>query len=74
MINVTGMATPWTGLIVALGMNPIVNTLIAVGLILVNSTIWAYVGAYIFKNFKIHTVAEIRADDNLEEAPAHANA
>lgn len=64
------MATPWAGLIVALGMNPI----IAVGLILVNSTIWAYVGAYIFKNFKIHTVAEIRADDNLEEAPAHANA
>lgn len=74
VINVTGMATPWAGLIVALGMNPIVNTLIAVGLILVNSTIWAYVGAYIFKNFKIHTVAEIRADDDLEEVPAHANA
>lgn len=74
VINVTGMATPWAGLIVALGMNPIVNTLIAVGLILVNSTIWAYVGAYIFKNFKIHTVAEIWADDNLEEVPAHANA
>ena len=67
VVNVTGMATPWAGLIVVFGMNPMMKVLIAVILILVNSTIWAYIGAYVFRNFKIHTVAEIRADDELAE-------
>jgi len=71
VINVTGMATPWAGLIVAFGMNSIVKVLIAVSLIFINSTIWAYIGAWIFKNFKIHTVAEVRATDQVE-APAAA--
>ena len=71
VVNVTGMATPWAGLIVVFGMNPVVQTLMAVALIMINSTIWAYIGAFIFKNFKIHTVEEIRGDDSLEEASAN---
>lgn len=71
VVNVTGMATPWAGLIVVFGMNPVVQTLMAVVLIMINSTIWAYIGAFIFKNFKIHTVEEIRGDDSLEEASAN---
>ncbi|WP_147007875.1 PTS sugar transporter subunit IIC, partial [Levilactobacillus zymae] len=67
VVNVTGMATPWAGLIVVFGMNPMMKVLIAVILILINSTIWAYIGAWVFRNFKIHTVAEIRADDELAE-------
>lgn len=71
VVNVTGMATPWAGLIVVFGMNPVVQTLMAVALIMINSTIWAYIGAFIFKNFKIHTVEEICGDDSLEEASAN---
>lgn len=74
VVNVTGMATPWAGLIVVFGMNPMLKVLIAVILILINSTIWAYIGAWVFRNFKIHTVAEIRADDALAEENADKTA
>ncbi|WP_338208141.1 PTS sugar transporter subunit IIC [Lactiplantibacillus paraxiangfangensis] len=74
VINVTGMATPWAGLIVTLGMNPVMKVLLAVALIFINSTIWAYVGAWVFKNFKIHTVSEIRADDQTDDYQAGAEA
>lgn len=73
VVNVTGMATPWAGLIVVLGMNPVVKVLTAVALILINSTVWAYLGSWAFRNFKIHTVEEIRADE-AQTAPAAANA
>ncbi|MFD1672367.1 PTS sugar transporter subunit IIC [Agrilactobacillus yilanensis] len=62
VINVTGMATPWAGLIVAFGFNQAASVAIATLLILINSTIWGYVGAYVFRNFKIHTVSEIRGE------------
>lgn len=67
VIHVTGMATPWAGLIVIFGMNPWLKSLECVLLILVNSTLWAYIGRYAFKNFKIHTVAEIRQGDLITE-------
>lgn len=73
MINVTGMATPWAGLIVAFGFNPAIKVALATLLILVNSTIWAYVGAYAFRNFKIHTVDEIRGTETKAQ-PEAANA
>lgn len=63
VVHVTGMATPWAGLIVVFGMNPVVKTLEAVVLILINSTIWAYIGRFVFKNFKITTVDDIRKDE-----------
>lgn len=65
VVNVTGMATPWAGLIVVFGMNPLTKVLLAVGIILINSTLWAYIGSWAFRKFKIHTVAEIRAKDAL---------
>ncbi|WP_416353813.1 PTS sugar transporter subunit IIC [Agrilactobacillus fermenti] len=75
VINVTGMATPWAGLIVAFGFNPALKVATAVILILVNSTIWAYVGGFVFKNFKIHTVQEIRGTTTeVEPVAAQANA
>ena len=67
VVRVTGMATPWAGLIVVFGMNPWLKTLEAVILIIINSTIWAYIGRAIFKNYKIHTVAEIREGDTVTE-------
>ncbi|MFT9286615.1 PTS sugar transporter subunit IIC [Liquorilactobacillus nagelii] len=67
VINVTGMATPWAGLIVAFGFNPAIKTLEAVLLILINSTIWGYLGGLMFKHFDIHTVAEIRDEHQTEE-------
>lgn len=75
VVNVTGMATPWAGLIVVMGMNPIAKVLIAVLLILINSTAWAYIGSWVFRNFKIHTVQEIRAEEDATDAtPAAAKA
>lgn len=70
VVRVTGMATPWAGLIVVFGMNPLVKTLIAVILIFINSTIWAYVGAYFFNHadIKIHTIDEIREAKDEKEA------
>lgn len=59
-IPVTGMATPWAGLLVTLGNNPLVPTLTAVALITVNSLIFGYLGYMVFKNHKIVTVDEIR--------------
>lgn len=67
VVRVTGMATPWAGLIVVFGMNPWLKTLEAVILILINSTIWAYIGHWVFRNFKIHTVSEIRKGDIVKE-------
>ncbi|MCH4171202.1 MAG: PTS sugar transporter subunit IIC [Lactobacillus sp.] len=72
VINVTGMATPWAGLIVAFGFNPAIKVALAVLLILVNSTIWAYIGAYVFRNFKIHTVDEIRGTNSNTTTDAQA--
>ncbi|KRL01013.1 PTS sugar transporter subunit IIC [Liquorilactobacillus capillatus] len=62
VINVTGMATPWAGLIVAFGFNPVLKTVAAVLLILINSTIWGYLGSFAFRHFDIHTVKEIRTN------------
>lgn len=62
VINVTGMATPWAGLIVAFGFNAPLKTLMAVILILINSTIFGYIGGWIFRNYNIHTVSEIREE------------
>lgn len=59
-IDVTGMATPWAGLIVAFGFNQPSRVLLVVALILIVSTTIGYLGALVFKNKSIHTVAEIR--------------
>lgn len=67
VINVTGMATPWAGLIVAFGFNDMAKVAIAALLILINSTIWGYIGAFVFRNFKIHTVAELRGEEPVAE-------
>ncbi|MFD1485410.1 PTS sugar transporter subunit IIC [Lacticaseibacillus baoqingensis] len=68
VINVTGMATPWAGLIVAFGFNDPMKVIMAVLLILVASTIFGYLGAIVFKNFPIHTVQELHADEAKEDA------
>lgn len=67
VINVTGMATPWAGLIVAFGFNPPLRTLITALIILVNSTIFGYLGAWLFRNYQIHTVSEIRGEEPLNK-------
>lgn len=59
-IPVTGMATPWAGLLVTLGNNPLVPTLTAVALVFINSLIFGYLGYLVFKNYKIVTMDEIR--------------
>ncbi|MCI1985106.1 MAG: PTS sugar transporter subunit IIC [Lactobacillus sp.] len=68
VINVTGMATPWAGLIVAFGFNDPMKVIMAVLLILVSSTIFGYLGALVFKNFPIHTVQELHADEAKDDA------
>ena len=65
VINVTGMATPWAGLIVAFGFNNPMSVLMAVGLIFINSVFWGLVGGQVFQNIKIHTTQEIRADQDI---------
>lgn len=63
-IGVTGMATPWAGLIVAFGFNSPMNVILCTLSILVVSTLTAYAGYYVFRNKKIYTVADIRGDQS----------
>ncbi|MBO1305764.1 PTS sugar transporter subunit IIC [Enterococcus sp. 669A] len=51
-VPVTGMATPWAGLLVTLGNNPIQTTLLVVVLITVVSIICGLLGAIVFRNYK----------------------
>ena len=59
-IPVTGMATPWAGLLVTLGNNPLIPTLIAVLLVTAVSLLFGYLGYLVFKNYKKVTVNDIR--------------
>lgn len=57
-IPVTGMATPWAGLLVTLGNNPLKPTLIAVVLITLISITFGFLGGIVFKNFKLVNVVK----------------
>lgn len=59
-VPVTGMATPWAGLLVTIGNNSPAKTIPAVLLVTVVSLIAGFVGAIVFKNYKKVTVSEIR--------------
>ncbi|MHA3065307.1 PTS sugar transporter subunit IIC [Lacticaseibacillus saniviri] len=69
VINVTGMATPWAGLIVAFGFNNPMRVLMAVALIFVVSVAFGFLGGYVFRHFHIHTVQEIRSEDVVDPEP-----
>lgn len=59
-IPVTGMATPWAGLLVTLGNNPLSRTIPAVIIVTVVSLLVGYLGSLVFKNYKKILVSEIR--------------
>ncbi|MDN6838733.1 MAG: PTS sugar transporter subunit IIC, partial [Staphylococcus equorum] len=67
-IPVTGMATPWAGLLVILGSNPMQRALIAVAIITIVSLLVGFIGSYIFKDFKKITVDDIRGTGKAETA------
>ena len=55
-VPVTGMATPWAGLLVTLGNNAIQTTLLAVAIITVVSLMFGFLGALVFKRYRIEAV------------------
>ena len=55
-VPVTGMATPWAGLLVTLGNNAIQTTLLAVAIIIVVSLMFGFLGALVFKRYRIEAV------------------
>ncbi len=55
-VPVTGMATPWAGLLVTLGNNAIQTTLLAVAIITGVSLMFGFLGALVFKRYRIEAV------------------
>ncbi|BAL62928.1 PTS sugar transporter subunit IIC [Melissococcus plutonius] len=64
-VPVTGMATPWAGLLVVLGNNPINKALITVACIVICSLVIGFIGSIVFKNFKLVTVNDLRKDTQI---------
>lgn len=65
-VPVTGMATPWAGILVTFGSNPLKATLLAVIIITLVSIFFGFFGALVFKSYKIN-VSEEKYENKSEE-------
>ncbi|MGH2128941.1 PTS sugar transporter subunit IIC, partial [Enterococcus faecalis] len=63
----TGMATPWAGLLVTLGNIAIQTTLLAVSVITVVSLMFVFLGALVFKRYRIEAVDNTPEFDGTTE-------
>lgn len=57
-IPVTGMATPWAGLLVTFGNNPLMPTLIATIIITALSLLFGFIGSKVFHKYSQHNTVE----------------
>ncbi|KKO54188.1 PTS sugar transporter subunit IIC [Paenibacillus sp. DMB20] len=70
--NATGTATPIAGLMVMYGFNDAKTVTIAAVLCALCGIAAGFVGSFVFKNFKIRTIAEIRGSEPAAESASAA--